>query len=59
MWGAWHAAAFTRGKRLPRLDGVMRRLGVRAPEQTPEQALKLAERLNALWGGKDLRKKER
>ena len=58
MWGAWHVAAFTRSKRIPDLDRILRRLGGTAqPEQTPEQALALVVALNEAFGGKDLRPK--
>lgn len=57
MWSAWHTVAFTRAKRLPSLSKMMRRMGAPRVEQTAEQMLALAERLNALWGGKDLRQK--
>jgi hypothetical protein len=58
MWGAWHAAAFMRAKKLPGLAPLLRKLGGPGkPRQSAEQMLGLAVALNAAWGGKDLRKK--
>ena len=59
MNAAWHGVGFSRTKRLPNLANLMRRvLGEKRREQTPEQGVKVAEFLNRLFGGKDLRKRK-
>ncbi|WP_395674700.1 hypothetical protein [Inquilinus sp.] len=59
LFGAWHAAQFARAKKIPGLDKLMRRIGKLkpAPRKTPEQLLRIAEMLNAAFGGADHRKK--
>jgi hypothetical protein len=59
--GAWHVAAWSPGRtkkhKLPDLGRITRRiLGEKRRVQTPAESLKIAERLNMLFGGKDLRK---
>lgn len=54
---AWNTANYTRAKKLPDLKRVIRKIvGGRKRPQTPAEALRVAEALNALFGGKDLRK---
>ena len=56
MWGAWHIAAYSRAKKLPKLEPILRRMGgAKRKRQTVEQQVALAEMLNAAFGGKDLR----
>jgi len=59
LYGAWHAAHFARQKKIPDLDRLMRKIGKLppAPKKTPEQLLRIAEMLNAAFGGADHRKK--
>ena len=58
---AWHTAGWSRSrKRLPNLATLLRKItGERAPEQTPRQAVKMAEVLNAMFGGEDKRSEEK
>lgn len=57
--GAWHAASFQRGKRLPRLDRVLKLLRP-APKQSPQDQRAFFLALHEQMGGEtiDLRKKE-
>ena len=58
-WLAWHIAALTRAKKLPKLETLMhRRRGV-ATKQTPEQMLGIVKMLNAAFGGKVIDKAKR
>jgi len=60
LYGAWNAANLGRvspKKKLPDLGKMMRKvLKIRAPEQTPQQQLRIVELLNQAFGGKDSRK---
>jgi hypothetical protein len=52
MYTAWHAAAFQRAKKLPRLDGLMRKIGRRrAARKTPAQLLEVAKMITAQMQG--------
>lgn len=56
LFGAWHAAAFTRGKKLPRLDTLLKKLDRHTPKrQSPEDMLRTVESLNRMFGGRDRR----
>jgi hypothetical protein len=56
LWSAWHVEAFRRRRRLPRLALYLRRLDPQPIRpQSPEQVLKTLERLNARFGGRDIR----
>jgi hypothetical protein len=54
-------AAWTRSKkRLPNLERLLQKLGrPRIAKRSTKQLLAMAEKLNALFGGKDLRKSSR
>lgn len=57
---AWHGAAFARSKKLPNLATLVRKItGEKRREQTPEEGIKVAEFLNKLFGGRDLRRKRK
>lgn len=58
MFGAWHAGAFFRIKRMPSLEKAMRGLDSKGPPKrmTPDEMLKVIEQWNAAYGGRDLRK---
>lgn len=50
-WLAWHIAALSRIKRMPKLDRMMLRPTKEKP-QTWEQQLQIVMQLNAAFGGK-------
>jgi hypothetical protein len=53
---AWVTANYSRTKRLPPLEKVLRKIvGAPRREQTPAESLRIAEQLNRMMGGKDLR----
>lgn len=53
MWEAWHIASFQRAKRIPPLERLMRKIGRRKVEKkSPQQLLRIAEQITALFGGK-------
>lgn len=59
MWAAWHAAAFSRSKRVPNLERILRRIGRRQVDRkTPAQLLRIVEKINALFDGEDRRKEK-
>ncbi|HSH44001.1 MAG TPA: hypothetical protein VK973_17895 [Arenicellales bacterium] len=58
MWAAWHAASFQRAKRIPPLERLMRKIGRRKPaRKSPQQLLRVAEQITALFGGTDKSKR--
>lgn len=59
LWTAWHVAAFTRAKKLPDPDKLMRKVARRRrTAMTTQQMVSQAERMLAMFGGVDLREKK-
>lgn len=57
MWAAWHAAAFSRVKKMPSLEEALRAIdGRKRKTMTPDEMLQAFELINIRSGGKDLRK---
>jgi hypothetical protein len=59
LWLAWHAAAFSRAKRIPAWERILKRITQHRPKRrkTPQQLLAMAEALNIALGGEDRRKR--
>ncbi|GAH06867.1 unnamed protein product [marine sediment metagenome] len=58
-WQAWHMAAFSRTKKLPDLEKLMRKIGGEKPkQQSPKQMLKMAEMITGMMDGEDKRVKK-
>ncbi len=56
LTNAYHAAMWSRAKKLPNLQDVIRKVvGGKKRTQSPAEGLRVAAALNALFGGKDLR----
>lgn len=52
MWTAWHTAQFSRAKKIPPLDKMMRKIGRRrAAAKTPAQLLEIARQITAQMQG--------
>lgn len=49
-WLAWHVAALSRTKKLPKLESLFAKTR-RRKDQTPEQMLSMIRTLNAAFGG--------
>lgn len=59
LWGAWHTAGFSRVKRMPRLDHMLRRMSRRRTmPQSPDEVWAAFVRLNSALGGEDRRNAE-
>ncbi len=56
---AWNVANWSKAKKLPDINQMLRKIvrEKRRP-QTPLEGLRIAEQLNARFGGKDLRRKK-
>jgi hypothetical protein len=53
---AWHVVAFDRTKRLPELQPIVDKIVAgKAKRQSPEDLLRVVERLNKVFGGVDRR----
>ena len=58
MSTAWHAAAFTRIKKMPPLEKVLSGFADKNEEMTLEGFVAKIEEINRLWGGDDKRVKK-
>jgi hypothetical protein len=60
MWGAWHGAAFSRSKKVPRLQGILNRMRPpRRAARSPEQLLAEFEAFSKALGGAGLKRRPR
>ena len=60
VWSAYHIANWTRAKKMPNWDTLMRKMNLAEKEpQKPADMIRIAEMLTIAHGGSDLRKEDK